>query len=453
MEPFIGLRHLCESMHGVIRYNQKDGFRLLVPQMLRGELVDRLAITAALGDSEDVKEMARFLIRASAISHNIWCDSVSPIFLGIGQGKYQGFTIPAINLRGITYYLARRVFHSARRQKAGPIVFQLSSSEMDITGQPPSEYVSCILAAALRENYSGPVFLQASRIGTRDQKTDSLDLPDIKPSALIADAIASGIFNLEFECSDDLDETVKLISEIRMHQPDGVSIAVGCTIPLPKSRQTAVQELLGFVTGLKTRLQDLKINESVCKINLVCNSDPMGSDFLDQDQMTGMLDFNRLGALSEILREQLGMAGPVLSSSHEIQADFFDQVATYKISELKMETWIQDLILNHDRFPTGLREEIRAYLETEYTHLRKADWSDQHFYNNLRSRAWKPYKKTLWSLDHRTRLTISNSFEDRIKLLFENLHVGLNKKLVNRLYKKIKITPIRIPEGIDELPA
>ena len=44
--------------------------------------------------------------------------------------------------------------------KAGAFIFELSRNESNVSDQKPSEYAAVVVAAALKEGYEGPVFIQ-----------------------------------------------------------------------------------------------------------------------------------------------------------------------------------------------------------------------------------------------------------------------------------------------------
>ena len=70
------------------------------------------------------------------------------------------FTVPAINVRAATYLTARQAFAAALERDAATVIFEIAKSEMAYTDQRPAEYTAVILAAALRNGWRTPVFLQ-----------------------------------------------------------------------------------------------------------------------------------------------------------------------------------------------------------------------------------------------------------------------------------------------------
>ena len=60
----------------------------------------------------------------------------------------------------MTYDIARAIFRVAKKNNSGAFVFEIARSEIGYTDQPPVEFASMVLAAALIENFNGPVFIQ-----------------------------------------------------------------------------------------------------------------------------------------------------------------------------------------------------------------------------------------------------------------------------------------------------
>src|SRR5580698_3593863 len=122
--------------------------------------VDSTVQKLVLTDNIKEKEALAREIQAQAQAKGIFLASIHDVYLARGKGKGKNFTTPAMNLRCLTYYLARAIFRTAKRLNAGAFIFEIAKSEMGYTNQPPIEYSSVILAAAIKEGHSGPVFVQ-----------------------------------------------------------------------------------------------------------------------------------------------------------------------------------------------------------------------------------------------------------------------------------------------------
>ena len=95
-----------------------------------------------------------------AYKEGIFPASIHEFYMARGRGEFSGFTVPAINLRSMTYDLARKIFRVAKRNNSGAFIFEIARSEIGYTNQSPIEYSSVVLAAAIKEGYSGPIFIQ-----------------------------------------------------------------------------------------------------------------------------------------------------------------------------------------------------------------------------------------------------------------------------------------------------
>ena len=77
-------------------------------------------------------------IREKAADAGIYPASIQELYEKIGQGQFSGFTVPAMNLRGITFDMARAAFRAALKNKVGPYIFEIARSEMLYTWQTPA---------------------------------------------------------------------------------------------------------------------------------------------------------------------------------------------------------------------------------------------------------------------------------------------------------------------------
>ena len=91
-------------------------------------------------------------IRDLAYANGLFFASIQNLYNEIGKG-FKGFTVPAINLRGITYEVAKAVFRAAIKDNVGPFIFEIARSEMDYTKQTPGEFGASVMAAGLAEGY------------------------------------------------------------------------------------------------------------------------------------------------------------------------------------------------------------------------------------------------------------------------------------------------------------
>ena len=70
----------------------------------------------------DNKEKQR-RIQEMAKANGIFPASIQNFYEAIGKGSYRGFTVPAMNIRGITFDVARAAFRAALKDKVGALHF------------------------------------------------------------------------------------------------------------------------------------------------------------------------------------------------------------------------------------------------------------------------------------------------------------------------------------------
>jgi hypothetical protein len=109
-----------------------------------------------------------------------------------------GFTVPAMNVRGMSYDTARSIFRVANKLDAGAFILEIARSEIAYTDQRPTEYVAVMIAAALREGFRGPVFIQGDHFQVNAKKYAADRDPEVNAvKALAREAIDAGFYNID----------------------------------------------------------------------------------------------------------------------------------------------------------------------------------------------------------------------------------------------------------------
>lgn len=119
-----------------------------------------ILIYNSLFASEDVKTLAREIITKAGKKLGAESKSIQTLYEAMGGGETSGYTVPAINIRTLTYDTARAIIRAAQKNNSGTFIFEIAKSEIGYTDQRPAEYSACIIAAAIKEGYKGPLFLQ-----------------------------------------------------------------------------------------------------------------------------------------------------------------------------------------------------------------------------------------------------------------------------------------------------
>ncbi|MEZ4517811.1 MAG: class II fructose-bisphosphate aldolase [Chloroflexota bacterium] len=180
------------------------------------------------------------------------------------------FTVPAMNIRAMNYNTSRAVFRAANKTNVGAMLFEIARSEMGYTDQRPVEYVASVIAAAIKEGYHGPVFIQGDHFqisAARYKKDSTAEVQAVKD--LMDEAVAAGFYNIDIDTStlvdlsfDTLDEQqntnytlcAELTQYVRSIEPAGVTISLGGEIGEVGHKNSTVEELHAFMQGYNKHL-------------------------------------------------------------------------------------------------------------------------------------------------------------------------------------------------------
>ncbi|HTZ38773.1 MAG TPA: aldolase, partial [Syntrophales bacterium] len=142
---FSSVGQLKKAIEGVLKIDG-DNVRVVDEAKLRGSLIDHLVYSAILSGDEGVKQAARWLIRRAGVTLGVLPSSIQSLYEAMGRGDIKGFTVPAINIRGLSYETAQAVFRAGVKGAVGPIIFEIARSEIGYTEQRPAEYACAITA-------------------------------------------------------------------------------------------------------------------------------------------------------------------------------------------------------------------------------------------------------------------------------------------------------------------
>lgn len=408
--------------------------------------IDEYIRKAVFGVDEKEKDVARKAIIQSAYSQAIVPASIQGLYEASGKGLYKSITVPAINIRGITYDTSRCVFRSALKYKVGAFIFEIARSEAGYTNQKPVEYTTAILAAAIREGFHGPVFVQAdhTQVNAGKFKADpDKELNGIKD--YIKEAIAGGFLNIDIDASTIVDLSKATLEEqqenncavtammtefIRSVEPKGVTVSIGGEIGEVGGKNSTVEDLKVFMTGYRKKLKSA--TKGISKISVQTGTTHGGVVLPDGSIAKVELDFKTLEILSKMAREAYGMAGAVQHGASTLPQAAFSMFADVGTAEVHLATGFQNITLDSKAFPKDLREKMYAYLSKNHADERKAGESDEQFYYKTRKRAWGPFKKETWDITPADLQTIREELEAEFSMMFQKLNVVNTVELVGK---------------------
>ena len=387
--------------------------------------IEKFAMELIMSDDSAAKKKLGKKIWDIAYKNGIYPSSIHELYMARGRGEFHGFTVPAINLRSMTYDLSRAIFRVAKRNNAAAFIFEIAKSEMGYTTQTPIEYSSVILAAAIKEAYRGPVFIHGDHFQANAQKfkdNPEKELEGLK--ALIVDAIDGGFYNIDIDSSTLVDLSkptikkqqeanyevcAKLTQFIRQIQPRGVEVSVGGEIGEVGHQNSTPEDLHAFMTGYKERLR--KGRHGISKISVQTGTSHGGVVLPDGTVAQVKLDFNVLKTLSEIARKDYGMAGAVQHGASTLPAEAFHKFPEMETAEVHLATEFQNMIYESSHFPAELRTKIYEWLKVNAASERKDGETEEQFIYKARKKALGPFKKDIMGLPQATRDAIAKEIE------------------------------------------
>jgi fructose/tagatose bisphosphate aldolase len=451
------LKKGCEA---ILAYDGED-FRVLNESRFREKLIDDLIYTAVFSPDPATSQAAGFLIRRGAASLGIISASIQSLYEAMGRKELCGFTVPAINIRGITYHVAQTVFRAAIKGNVGPVIFEIARSEIGYTKQRPLEYTCAVTAAAVKSGWRGPIFLQGDHFQINakkfaaDAKKETSAVKD-----LIREAIDAGFYNIDIDTSTLVDlsqPTVKdqqrtnftlaaqLSALIRDLEPEGITVSVGGEIGEVGGKNSTVDELRVFMDGYLEELK--KQGESVkgiSKISVQTGTTHGGVPLADGTVAKVKIDFDVLAKLSETSRTQYGLSGAVQHGASTLPNEAFDRFPATGTAEIHLATGFQNIIYDSKGFPAELRAKIYDYLRADMSNEWKEKDTQEQFIYKTRKKGFGSFKMELWHLPIDVRDEICAELERQFAFLFDKLKVNDTRPLLDQFIKPVDV-PLKMP--------
>ena len=425
---------------------------------LKSEKMDALVRAAVFG-SQDEREYARWLLWEIGQAVGVRAASIHDLYIARGRGEIRGFTVPAINVRGMSYDTARSIFRTANRMKAGAFILEIARSEIGYTEQRPAEYVSVMLAAAMREGFRGPVFIQGDHFQVNHKKfavDAKTEVDGVKQ--LVKEAVAAGFYNIDIDTSTlvDLKKTtlaeqqrlnyeigIDILKTVRAVEPKGITISVGGEIGEVGTENSTEPELRAYMDGFNKTLPKGMVGLS--KISVQSGTSHGGVVLADGSIADVKLDLDTLERLSRVAREEYGLAGAVQHGASTLPDTAFNNFPKRETAEIHLATNFQNMLYDH--LPSSLRDEIYAWLRGNAKDERKEKDSDEQFFYKTRKKALGPFKKKFWDLPADLKEKLARAYDAKFGFLFEQLGIGDTAKYVAKHVKAVEIHRPQPGEG------
>lgn len=420
------------------------------PAVRQSAALDDLVRQAVFGAAPE-REQARWLIWEIGQHAGVRPASIHELYMARGRGEAPVFTTPAINIRVLAYDSARAVFRAARRLDVGAVICEIARSEIGYTDQRPAEYVAVMTAAALREGFSGPLFIQGDHVQVNAKKYAADPESELQAiRALIEEELHAGFYNIDVDTSTLVDLSRATLAEqqrvnyeraaeltqfIRDREPDGVTVSVGGEIGEVGGKNSDVHELAAFMEGYQRALARLGRYSGISKISVQTGTSHGGVVLPDGSIAKVQIDLDALKALSREARTRYGLGGAVQHGASTLPPDAFSRFPACEAIEIHLATNFQTLVFDHPSLPAELRAEITQWVKAQCKDEWKQGDTEQQFVYKSRKKAIGPFKRRLWDLPADVRGAIAADLERTFAFLFEQLRVTGTREVTDRFVR------------------
>ncbi|MEX1248596.1 MAG: class II fructose-bisphosphate aldolase [Anaerolineales bacterium] len=450
------LQRVLSKLGSSIFY-EDSAVRILDESEARAKIGELARISALGNDAEQA--WARYLTRLIALELDAVPTSIHDLYMARGRGEVPpSFTVPAINLRALSYDAARCVFRVAERIDAGAFILEIARSEIGYTEQRPAEYVTNVLAAAVAEGYHGPVFIQGDHFQISPKRyKESPDAEIAAVEELTAEALKAGFFNIDIDTSTLVDigqegerAQQKVNSElsaqftqfIRERQPKGVTISVGGEIGEVGGRNSNEAELRAYVEGYHEALEARSPGAvGLSKISIQTGTSHGGVVLPDGTVARVKVDFDTLLALSRVARKEYGYAGAVQHGASTLPQEAFGKFVESEACEVHLATNFQNMM--YDRLSRPFMSAVYLYVNAKYGPDRKPGQTNEQFHYEGRKRALGPFKPDLWNLASAEKQVVIDAWEEQFARLFDLLAIAGTRQYVDQFITPVRVIPSR----------
>ena len=419
--------------------------------------IDRIVHIAVFGEGV-AKAEARKTIHLEARRRGAVPSSIYPFYKAIARGETGRFTVPAFNIRALTYDSARALFRAAMKHDVGAFLFEIARSEIGYTEQRPAEYSACVLGAAIAEGFRGPVFIQGDHFQASAKKWATAEgrAAELKAlESLIDEAIAAEFYNIDIDTSTLVDlskptreeqqranyeNTAHLTKVIRERQPRGIEVSVGGEIGEVGKYNTQPDEVRAYMDGLERHLEGVR---GISKISVQTGTSHGGVPLPDGSIAQAKIDFEVLRKTTEICRTEYHIAGSVQHGASTLPESVFNKFPEAEAVEIHLATGFQNMILDAPSFPEELKEQIRKFCFENAADERKDGETDEQFVYKTRKKALGPFKKQMWTMPADAKQPIVDALQEKFEFLMERLGVHGTRDVVN---KYVPISGSALPE-------
>jgi fructose/tagatose bisphosphate aldolase len=296
-----------------------------------------------------------------------------------------------------------------------------------------------VLAAAMKEGWSGPVFIQGDHFQFNAKRfTTDPDGEIQRVQALTKRSIDAGFYNIDIDASTLVDLTKPIFEDqqrancrvtaemtrfIRSVEPEGVTVSIGGEIGEVGGRNSTVDELRTFMDGYIQTIATLDGGkmEGISKISVQTGTVHGGVPLPDGKVADVAIDFKALDQLSAMAITAYKLGGAVQHGASTLPETMFERFPQADTAEIHLATAFQNMVYESRFFPGALYREISEHLKTHHSKDWQEGETEEQFLYKSRKRGFGPFKRKMWDLPEEIRGGICDELEKRFDLIFRKL--------------------------------
>jgi hypothetical protein len=461
---FKNLNDLKIELHHAISFHDSS-LKINKKEHITHELLDKLVYTTVFSTDESLKAKTRRIIHTLALEYGSTSASIRPLYQALGEGKIHGFTVPAMNVRMMTYDTVRAMFRVAKQKKAGALIIEIARTESEYTFQPPDEFVTVVLAAAIREGYSDPIFIQGDHCqfnakkytadphaeimrikdwvtllldaGFRNIDIDGSTLVDLSKPSLTAQQKDNAFVTAEMtRFIREQERKLQSFKDAKMQRehnfdPDLIGAE---TLQLWSSAtsQVVIGGEIGHIGDTNSTLEDFEafmhqyLNQvprgsGISKVSVQTGTSHGGIISADGKVQAMPVDFSVLETIGKVAKEKYQLAGPVQHGASTLPLGVFHKFVNAHTAEIHLSTGFQNIV--YDTMPDTLRETMYTWAKKELKDEWTTGWTENQFLYKVRKKTWGPFKKELWNLSETEKRPIIYALEEYLTKIYDELHI------------------------------
>jgi fructose/tagatose bisphosphate aldolase len=335
---------------------------------------------------------------------------------------------------------------------------------MGYTEQRPSEYVAAVLAAAIKEGFRGPVFIQGDHFqisASRYAKDPDAEAQAVRD--LMVEAVEAGFYNIDIDTSTLVDLTFATLDEqqranyslcaeltrfVRQIEPEGVTISLGGEIGEVGHKNSTVEELHAFMQGYRREVGDVA---GISKISVQTGTSHGGVVLPDGTLADVKVDFETLRDLSQVARDDYGLGGAVQHGASTLPPEAFNKFPEISTVEIHLATNFQNII--YDNLPEGVVDTAYNYILSNHQNEWKSNQTEEQFIYSTRKKAIGPLKQMWWDLATDAQSNIGSVLQEQFEFLFDKLNVKNTRETVAKVTTRVTMHRERPTEAEAEVEA